>query len=130
MTHAERCRNYRLRHKERVAEMSRGYCKNYRQTEQGKAVKAAHQRARHAKDSSFENLKRKLRYYKVKLEDYLSLVKICQLCGSVENLTIDHMYPVSKGGKGNLENLQILCRKCNGFKKERLFLAGNQGMML
>ena len=37
-----------------------------------------------------------------------------------ENLQIDHIYPVSKGGTDDLKNLVIACRACNQFKKDRL----------
>lgn len=37
----------------------------------------------------------------------------CIYCLSNKNLQIDHIKPVSKGGKNDLKNLQILCRNCN-----------------
>jgi hypothetical protein len=37
----------------------------------------------------------------------------CVSCGSYEDLEIDHIIPVSKGGTGDFENLQALCRVCN-----------------
>jgi hypothetical protein len=37
----------------------------------------------------------------------------CVYCRSDENLQIDHVYPWSKGGTHDLENLQVLCRSCN-----------------
>lgn len=40
----------------------------------------------------------------------------CVECGSVENLTIDHIKPASKGGDDNDSNLQIMCRSCNSRK--------------
>ena len=43
----------------------------------------------------------------------------CAYCGSKKNLEIDHIKPVSKGGGNNIENLQILCRKCNKAKGDR-----------
>lgn len=39
--------------------------------------------------------------------------KICARCGSTENLQIDHVYPVSRGGTNELDNLQVLCGTCN-----------------
>jgi len=43
---------------------------------------------------------------------------ICKHCGctDVEQLSIDHIIPVSAGGTNDLENLQVLCRKCNSSK--------------
>jgi hypothetical protein len=43
----------------------------------------------------------------------------CECCGATENLEIDHIIPVSKGGKSVLENLQVLCRRCNRKKRQR-----------
>lgn len=40
----------------------------------------------------------------------------CVICGSTENLTIDHILPRAKGGKDELSNLQTLCRRCNSKK--------------
>lgn len=40
----------------------------------------------------------------------------CLNCGSEEDITLDHIIPVSKGGLNTLSNLQPLCRPCNSTK--------------
>lgn len=37
----------------------------------------------------------------------------CVRCGSDQNLTIDHKIPRTAGGGNELENLQLLCLRCN-----------------
>lgn len=48
----------------------------------------------------------------------------CRKCGRrTDDLEIDHIVPISKGGKSTFDNLQTLCHKCNyekGSKIERL----------
>ena len=39
--------------------------------------------------------------------------KICAVCGSTEKLCVDHIFPVSRGGFTQMDNLQVLCEKCN-----------------
>ena len=46
----------------------------------------------------------------------------CQICGKYRpdgvGLHIDHIIPVSKGGKSVPSNLRVLCSKCNGRKSD------------
>ena len=44
----------------------------------------------------------------------------CRNCGSQEFLELDHIVPVSKGGKDEEKNYQTLCKNCNVRKKDRL----------
>jgi 5-methylcytosine-specific restriction endonuclease McrA len=44
---------------------------------------------------------------------------VCGYCGSATNLTIDHIIPVSRGGKTNFENCVTACRSCNNRKGSR-----------
>lgn len=44
----------------------------------------------------------------------------CVRCGSTENLQLDHIVPFSKGGATSLENLQLLCQKCNLEKSNKI----------
>ncbi|GIL87774.1 hypothetical protein Vretimale_13063 [Volvox reticuliferus] len=43
----------------------------------------------------------------------------CQYCGSRRDLTLDHVHPVSKGGKETWENLVTACMRCNQKKSDR-----------
>ena len=37
----------------------------------------------------------------------------CLCCRATDNLTIDHIIPVSLGGTTEIDNLQTLCMRCN-----------------
>lgn len=37
----------------------------------------------------------------------------CEDCKTTENLTVNHIIPVSAGGTNEAENLEILCRECH-----------------
>ncbi len=44
----------------------------------------------------------------------------CRRCRSAINLEMDHIVPISKGGKTEESNLQTLCRRCNSAKSRKL----------
>jgi 5-methylcytosine-specific restriction endonuclease McrA len=37
----------------------------------------------------------------------------CVQCGSTDNMQVDHILPLSKGGTHHPDNLRALCRRCN-----------------
>ncbi|MFG3582574.1 HNH endonuclease [Streptomyces sp. NPDC047990] len=37
----------------------------------------------------------------------------CQRCGAREELEVDHLIPVARGGSWELSNLWVLCRGCH-----------------
>ena len=41
------------------------------------------------------------------------LERKCNYCGSVENLHIHHILPLSKGGQNSLGNFEVVCRTCH-----------------
>ena len=47
----------------------------------------------------------------------------CNLClfkYRIEDMDMDHDYPVSKGGSDDIGNLQLLCRSCKEWKGDRV----------
>lgn len=46
----------------------------------------------------------------------------CAKCGSQENLEFDHIIPFSKGGATTYRNMQLLCKKCNIEKTNKIGL--------
>lgn len=49
----------------------------------------------------------------------------CNICQAKTDLSIDHIIPRSLGGSHDEENLQVLCRKCNSSKNNRLLSTAN-----
>jgi 5-methylcytosine-specific restriction endonuclease McrA len=43
----------------------------------------------------------------------------CQYCGSIKNLTIDHVMPRSRGGNNSWTNLVTACMPCNTHKGDK-----------
>lgn len=43
----------------------------------------------------------------------------CQYCGTKSDLTLDHVFPRSRGGEDSWENLVTACNKCNVKKGNR-----------
>lgn len=39
--------------------------------------------------------------------------RVCATCGATDDLQIDHVLPLSRGGSNGLRNLQVLCGTCN-----------------
>ena len=44
----------------------------------------------------------------------------CVTCGSKENIEYDHIIPFSKGGSNSVNNIQLLCLKCNRGKSNKI----------
>lgn len=44
----------------------------------------------------------------------------CVICGSTDDLTLDHIYPWLLGGSDTEDNLRTLCRSCNSRKGARV----------
>jgi len=40
----------------------------------------------------------------------------CSRCGSKNDLTADHILSLANGGSNILENIMVLCRRCNSSK--------------
>lgn len=73
--------------------------------------KVAPEREKELRDGAFESARIRRGLYR------------CACCGVTDSsrvfFQVDHIIPMSKGGKSIPENLQILCRKCNGSKGAR-----------
>lgn len=45
---------------------------------------------------------------------------MCVECGATEYLEFDHIVPVARGGSNAEQNIQLLCRKCNLTKSDKI----------
>lgn len=43
----------------------------------------------------------------------------CSYCGDINNLTLDHIFPQSLGGKDEGDNLILACKSCNSSKGKK-----------
>lgn len=46
----------------------------------------------------------------------------CAACGSMEDQSVDHIIPLSRGGRHSIGNLMTLCRSCNASKSARFLV--------
>jgi len=119
LTAAERQRRYREAHPDRVRKSLQDYKERNPDASAAASRKhyhankhAAHSRtrARRAAAQVFTILPREMRRL---------LSQPCMECGSTENLSVDHIIPLSRGGRHSIGNLQTLCRSCNNSKFNR-----------
>lgn len=52
----------------------------------------------------------------------------CYNCGTRDNLSIDHIIPLSRGGNHSIGNLMTLCRPCNSSKGKKLLVEWHQDL--
>ena len=73
-----------------------------------------------AKSEAQQSAKRKPIPGKTRLEVFERDAYRCVICQSWQDLTIDHIHPVSRGGTNDPNNLQTMCRLCNSAKGARV----------
>ena len=117
----EATKRYIKTHPEKKAEWDRSYSETehgretrrraserYRRSERGKEVRRISKAKRRNAEGSFTP------------EEWASVLEntngFCACCGSDERIEIDHIMPISKGGKNTIDNVQPLCRSCNARK--------------
>lgn len=105
----ERKRKYRQDNHEHILEYLRKWSKANRDKAYAKERKRIDTVARNPGSFTLSDRKKLFSMYGHK---YLA-------CGSTEQLTADHVIPVSLGGSNDLSNRQLLCRSCNSKKDTR-----------
>jgi len=101
--------------------------KKYRQTAEGREVAKRYQvsakgrAAQRKRSRNRRSLKRKIKEnYTTDMETVTkkAFYNTCSECGSTENICVDHFRPLAKGNALTLLNSCLLCRSCNGSKKD------------
>lgn len=94
---------------ERQKQSQLNRAKDYRQTMRGKLT-LLNLHVKHRKQSNLT----------IKYQDFIDKFGNkkwkCNICKTKNDLTFDHIIAFSHGGKHIIDNLQILCRSCNGIK--------------
>ena len=50
------------------------------------------------------------------LENYGTKCNYCDAILTINNMVFDHIIPISKDGESTKDNIQLICKKCNGMK--------------
>jgi 5-methylcytosine-specific restriction endonuclease McrA len=123
--------SYALKNKEDQREHRKLATKRHRKTVKAKKTKNAWQRQDRKKNPypyRIRELSVKIRnrgnFRKPEYEEFKKMLKalpkFCVVCESTEDLTLDHVIPLTKGGEGfDPANLTTLCRSCNSSKGNR-----------
>lgn len=126
---------------EQVRAAGREYATRYRQEQPEKARESRRKNYEKNRDSFRERAHRRragINGESFTKEQFAELVEqfngCCAYClAPDDNLTADHMRPISKGGGNEIENIVPACQKCNGQKHSRTLLEvtnGTQGIRL
>lgn len=118
-TRLELCYPCNKRKKYRESEEYRDKCKQYnkqyKKTENGRALERKHVLKRRAQLARVE--------FTLTVDEWEEIKKryncCCAYCGKKKKLEMDHVIPISKGGPTTKENIVPACRNCNSSKGNR-----------
>jgi 5-methylcytosine-specific restriction endonuclease McrA len=61
--------------------------------------------------------------YLVTKKDIMKIIsKPCTYCGSTENIQVDHIFPIARGGSHSIGNLTSACQHCNASKGKKFLV--------
>jgi len=120
LKHRAHCRRWRDKNKERMKQLQREWGKDNLERIVAKHRQWLKNNPHKAAEYNHKRRARKLTNggdlsAKQIMELKLSNTE-CFVCESGEYLEIDHIIPLSAGGRNDIDNVQILCRSCNRSK--------------
>jgi len=117
-----RRRKWYYSHRDEILEKRRAnnatnlkYVRKYKKTEKGRIQDRLTQGRRRARNLSCTGVHSNSEWISL-LAEYDGK---CARCGSSDNVTKDHVVPLSLGGGNGIDNIQPLCRACNSSKGNR-----------
>jgi 5-methylcytosine-specific restriction endonuclease McrA len=76
----------------------------------------AEQRARYRANRTHQRPDYRIKKWRELRERVLARDGRCVACGSVEDLRVDHILSLARGGTNTEGNMQALCARCNAIK--------------
>ncbi len=121
--YVERSRQYRKDHPEKRREYDRRYREAHRK--QRRESKRQWRRDNPNKEVAQKHRRRALKLNATVGEvDEAAIYdrdKVCTYCGTDDDLTIDHLVPLARGGPHCQDNLAVACRSCNSSKGTKTY---------
>jgi len=105
---------YQKKNREENKDKIKSYNQKYNNSEKGKIKYTRHNHLRLSKKFGNEFSLSAEEIKKIHKRD-----KICVYCGFNKFQELDHIIPISKGGKSNYNNFVIACRSCNSSKANK-----------
>lgn len=109
---------YSKKYREENAEWAKSYQKEWRSNNKQKRQELEHRR---------RTRKRKNGVYVISPKDMRRLAGACIYCGSTEQVTMDHVVPISRGGTHGIGNLVPCCNSCNIKKNDKTVMEWRLG---
>lgn len=136
--HAAQEQAYRLANPERIRRRERAYADSHRERKRAQGRARYHANPNPFKENAFIGKHRRRASGKLTAKEWRALVARSPRCywckrpfNKMRRPTLDHVTPITKGGKTNLENSVCACRGCNISKGNRRYNpVTGQGILL